>query len=159
MATTVPYKTVALARYLKDAFSFRFSGAVQSGANLAVTTGTDTNGYPTILIGAGTSTTNSMFIRLINDASLGVDVLGLAQNVYTPVKIQIAIEEVSGAGAHAVTYLDLFTALGELFLRGSKVELWIEATATAPSLTTFNTASKLKATFDTHYQYPLMATM
>jgi hypothetical protein len=158
MATTVPYKTIALARYLKDAYSFRFSGIAQAGANLAVTTGVDTNGYPTILIGAGTSTTNSMFIRIINDASLQVDVLGLAQNVYSPVKFQIAIEEVAATGVHAVTYLDFFTALGELFQRGSKVELWIEATATAPSLTTFNTASKLKATFDAHYQYPLMAT-
>jgi hypothetical protein len=112
---------------------------------LAQTQSFDSAGNPCLLLGTGTATQENFFIRILPVAATwALDVIGSPANVYTPFIAQIAVEAVSGAGAQPVPPGDLLTVQGLLAATGMEVQIWNEATGTAPSLTTFNTASKQK---------------
>jgi hypothetical protein len=50
-----------------------------------------------------------------------------------------------------LTRQQLLHVLGPVILLGAKVEWWEEANGAAPAATTFDTGSKLKATFENLY--------
>lgn len=139
------YKSVAIAAEIKDELAKRLS-------SMLITEGKDSNQNPTILIGAAATGATGAFIRVKadwDDNTATVDGLGLAQRVYTPHIVQIAFEanfegttdNVLDTNYWAVMLPIVATCLS----RGTKVEVWVETNGTAPSVTTFNTASKKKA--------------
>lgn len=150
-------KALELAAELADELRKRFSVAYSS-----IVEGFDANGNPTIALNDGTpaTTEDAVFIRITpRDWGLTKDVLGSAQTVYTPNTIQIAVEATAtGLGlagfvsnAHA---LAIFNAIAR---RGCRVEYWQETNGTAPSVTTFDTANKLKATDEPSLYWPLLS--
>jgi hypothetical protein len=117
--------------------------------SLAVTNSFDANGDPLIQVGAGTAGTASCLIRVAPNrgSQLFKDIVGNAQPVYANHVIQIAIEDISGAGAFPLGLVNQFAILGEIMKRGFKVELYKSANGTAASVTILNDATKLIATF------------
>lgn len=148
-------KAQSLARQLKEDLALRLSSL---GATLDV----DASGYPTVTVGDNSAPGNqAAFIRVREEevmGSLNKDSLGLTQNVYTPHVIQVAVETSGTAGVTLVTLANLSLLLGEVMKHGTKVELWLEDNGTAPTVTTFSTASKKKQTWD-HLYHPLTSTM
>ncbi len=148
-------KQVKLADELVDELRKRVSDYV-------FTTGFDANGWPTISLTADATpatTEDNVFIRIRpRDWNLQKDVLGLDQTVFVPSVIQLAVEApASGVGlarftsiAHA---LSLLTTCSK---RGTRFEYWEETNGTVPTITTFNTGSKLKASIEPELYWPLI---
>lgn len=160
MGYPISAKAVEMAHNLADNLKQRGSAgplATTYGGPIPVTEAFDSAGLPTISIGTLTAGDEGAFIQ-VGPASwpLGTDVLGNAAAVYTPTVIRIAIEAISGAGVLPVTQALLQVLLSEAANTGARVELWNSATGTAPSDTTFNTASNLVNAFE-NFQYPLVA--
>jgi hypothetical protein len=87
---------------------------------------------------------------------LGTDALGNPAAVYTPTVIRIAVEAPPAGVMQGADIAILAAILGESDTRGCRVELFNSASGTAPSDTTFNTASNLVTVFE-NFQYPLVA--
>lgn len=83
------------------------------------------------------------------------DILGNTANSYSPLLCQVAWEDGTTVFDTYLTAPNLLAVMGEVLRLGTIVQLWVETNATVPSATTFQTASKLKATFDNLY-YPLV---
>jgi len=143
-------KCLALAAELADELRKRVSNYA------SFTESFDANGFPTISLndGSAATTEDNVFIRVRpREWALATDVLGTAQTVYTPSVIQIAVEgPSSGVGlGRFVSVAHLFAILNACGLRGTRVEYWSETNGTVPSATTFNTASKMLASFEDLY--------
>lgn len=143
-------KCLALAADLADELRKRVSNYA------SIVESFDANGFPTIALddGSAATTEDAVFIRVRpRDWPLATDVLGTAQTVYTPSVIQIAVEApATGVGlARFVSIAHAIAILASCVMRGARVEYWEEANGTIPSATTFNTASKLKTSFEDLY--------
>lgn len=136
MATT--QKAIALARSLQQNLAQRFAGV-----DVSSTFGTA--GDPLITV------SGVAILRIKPQASIGKDVLGLDQTVFTPHVIQILIDSDIAVPAYGVDALKLF---GEACQTGVKVEFYSSATLAEGQIV----AGNLQATFDS-IQYPLMATV
>jgi hypothetical protein len=147
-------KAIGLQRALVDALKVRLSSLVLTESFDA------TSGDPTILIGAAAPNAQGCFIRIKAEASIQKDILGLAQNVWTPHVIQVAWEANAGGTAPDPAFNTMATILAvyaEVLGKGAKTEIYLEDDGTAPSITTFSAAAKMKASFDSLY-WPLMST-
>jgi hypothetical protein len=149
-------KQVKLADELVDELRKR----VSSYANIA--TGFDSNGWPTIALndGAPATTEDSVFIRVRpRDWNLQKDVLGLDQTVFVPSVIQIAVEgPSSGVGlGRYISVAHLWAIILTCGKRGTRIEYWSETNTTAPSVTTFDTASKMLASQEPDLDWPLLS--
>lgn len=111
------------------------------------------------LIGAGTAGSDSAFIRVRPVPTIAVDVLGLAQQSFTPHVAQVVFEAnvTAGAGADIGTWATRMTILGGLIERGVRVELFFSATSVAVSSAAITGAPT--AVFNTHSQYGQMASV
>lgn len=140
-------KSQALAHDIADELKKRLAFLTST---ITLKEGADSNGDATISIDDGSPATTEkvVFIRVkALDWNLGTNVVGLTAEVYTPSIVQIATEAVTTNG----TFLapdDLLQLLGTCLARGARTEWWQETNGTAPSVTTFNTASKLKSTWN-----------
>lgn len=143
-------KAQSIARQLNEDLGLRLS-------TLGTATGTDTNGEPTILVGTGTAGTQSAFIRVMEQASILTDSLGLAQRVYTPHVIQVVVESSSTAGETLASLANLTLLLGDTLKHGTRVEVYMSANGTGPSVAGI-TANNLKVVYD-HLWHPLTSTM
>src|SRR5271163_3127794 len=92
---TIHKKGVTLVRDLANRVQARLGQSTYSAGALTVTTGFDTNGYPTMSVGPGTTGTQSLFLRLIEVPSLGTNAVGNAQDSYGPYQTQVAMESKS----------------------------------------------------------------
>ena len=142
-------KALALANQLADELRNRLDYT-------SIVEGFDSNGLPTIALsdGSAATTEDSVFIRVRpREWPLATDIIGNTQTVYTPSVIQIAVEgPSSGLGlARYVSIAHALAILNACAIRGTLVEYWEETNGTAPSATTFNTGSKLKASFEDLY--------
>ncbi len=159
MAYPTSSKAQGIAHDLADKLRQRGSAgslATAYGGAIPVVEGFDANGNPTISIGTLTAGSEGAFIHVeAQPWPLGTDALGLAAAVYSPTVIQVAIEAISALGVLPVTLALLTTILGEAAERHCRLELWTETSGTAPSITTFNTASKQQAAFE-DFQYPMV---
>lgn len=139
-------KSQALAHDLADELKKRLPFLTTT---ITVKEGADSNGDATISIDDGTPATTEkvVFIRVkAIDWALSTNGVGLPSEVYSPSVIQIATEAVATNG----TYLavdDIFKLLGTCLKRGARTEWWQETNGTIPSVTTFNTAAKLKSSW------------
>jgi hypothetical protein len=209
--------------------------------SLAVTTGFDATGNPTLSVGALTTGTQSAFVRLIEFPSLGVNAVGNAQDSYGPSIVQVALEtqslgsavggaitatswannvvtvtttsahglvsgmEVAVAGVTNTAYNGTFgpitvlsttqysypitgasqasssggtttqvvalldnvnqlALLGEVHMVMSRVDLWLTANGTAPSVNAFSTSAAGTsggplASYDSDVRFPLIGNM
>lgn len=137
------YKAYELAAELQDELAKRLP-------TLAVVLGQDTNGDPTIAVGAGTPGGKNAFIRVKAIDWPGTDALGLTQTVFTPHVIQIATEA-NYAGttdnvADVLTPTELLPLLLTIGARGTAVEWYVETNGTAPVVGSL-TSTKLSASF------------
>jgi hypothetical protein len=129
-------------------------------AGLAFTETTGTANDPIISIGPGTTRGKNVVIRLTELTNpTATDSLNLTAGKYGPHVAQLATEA-NFAGttdniADNIPRQMLLDVLGEVIKRGSRVEWWEEADGTAPSETTYNTASKLKASWAFSSYWPL----
>lgn len=125
-----------------------------------LTAGKDSLDNPTLLVSADATPAAGeqvFFIRCKAIDTLAVDVLGLAQKVFTPHVLQIAMELSAVAGVPIATTANQIPVLGELFKRGMKVEVWHEANLTVPSVASVATGgtATLVATFNQNLYHPL----
>ena len=142
MATS--YKALAVAQQIFSTMSVR-----AAAASLACTQSLDTDGNPLIYLGAGSNGGQNALIK-IQPASwpLATNSLGTAEAPFVPT-IALLATETSGTALTSIdTVVTLSIALGELMSRSLRVEWYLSANGTAPSASTFATASNLKATFD-----------
>ena len=112
----------------------------------------------TIYTSSGAAGEDAAFIRFTGVTSLQKDVLGLAQNVFTPHIAQVVIEgnPVGGAGADVGTWATRLTVLGCLVAKGIKVELYVRANTNAVGSAGI---TGTPASFEIHPQYPMMASI
>jgi hypothetical protein len=111
-----------------------------------------------ILVGAGTAGSQSALIKVRESSPLGSDIVGNSAVGYAQVVCQIALEASSvGATNPELTIVNLLPLIGELVMRGSRVEVYGTADATAVTTLIGATMSGLKATFDPSVQFRLMA--
>lgn len=138
MATT--YKAGAIAHELADRLKVRTLGNSQG-----VSESVDSNdSNPTITIGTLASTNRCALLKVKPvDWPLVKDVLGLAQNVYTPHVIQILIEAAPLGGLTTADKLDLLAQVASM---GTIVEIYETASGGFVS-GDLGTASKLKETY------------
>ncbi len=122
MASTA--KANSLARQLKEDLALRLSA-------LTVTQGYDASANPQVTVGAGTAGTQSAYIRIVPEATIQVDGLGLTQRVYTPHIIQVVLETSTIAAVSLMTEANKFLLVGELLKHGTKVELYMSANTNA----------------------------
>ena len=162
MGYPVSAKAQEIAHNLASNLLQRFSaGALATlyGGPIPVTEAFDANGLPTISVGTLTTTSIGAFIQVGPVVwPLGTDILGNPAAIYTPTTIRVAIEA-SPAGPLQTTDAAILQALqSETAQTGCRIELWTSPSGTAPSDTTFNTASNFVGAFDS-FQYPLVSTM
>lgn len=146
------YKAQALAHEIADKLKIRLSA-------LTLVEGFDTNGNPTITIGAGSPGGKNFFVRVQPISwPLSLNVLGLASEVFTPHVIQFATEAnpAGGAGADILTPAELLPFLGETLVRGTKVEWYTSTNGTAPVVGTL-VAGNLQASYEASLYFPMQA--
>lgn len=138
MAAT--YKSTVLARQMAEDLKIR--------TGLAVTTGLDSSGNPTILVGAGTAGSQSAFIRIKQQDNIFTDpVTYNAARSYTPHVTQVVVETSSIANVPLLTGANYAKILTDVLKIGTKVELYMSANTNAPDVADI-TSSNLKATID-----------
>lgn len=141
------YKSVALRDELASNLAVRLS-------SLARTKGFDSNQFPTLQVGTGAIGSQSAFIRIKPLDSINVDVLGLAQNVFTPHIVQLVLEMSSVTDVQLLTMQTLGILMPALAAIGARLEVYMSANGNAADVADI-TAGNLKSTFDLQVQYPL----
>lgn len=111
-----------------------------------------------LAIGVQTAGNDNAFIRIRVQDSLQTDVLGLAQQVYTPHVAQVVFEAnpAGGAGADVGTWATRLAILGTLLRSGVKVEVYFSANTVLAAAAGITGAPS--AVYDS-LQYPMMSTM
>lgn len=125
-------KHVELSLSLKDALKRRFASVVD---------GFDTNGLPTLLIGAGTAGSQSAFIRIKPVDSIGVNSVGLSQPAYGPHAIQLVLETSTIANTPLLTGANALPLWAELASRGVRIELYMSANTNAVDVADITTGN------------------
>lgn len=122
-----------------------------------VVNGFDTNGNPTIALGAGTAGSQSAFIRCLAVASLGTDSVGNTQRSFGPHSLQLVLETSTIAATPLLTGANMLPIMGEVLSRGTRVELYMSANANAVDVADI-TSGNLKAVWDgANLDFGLMA--
>lgn len=154
---SVTKKAQVIARELASRLTTRL-GMEQS--TLTVVSGVDASNNPTILISDGTAATGeqTIFMRVTTSpAPLGLNSVGGTQESYGPHVIQMVCEQLAGdTGTLAVLGANLLRTAGEVFRCGTKVELYLTANTTVPSVSGITGTPAL--TFDDLY-HPLTGTV
>jgi hypothetical protein len=130
----------------------------------SIVDGFDANGFATISLndGSAATTEDNVFICVRpRDWNLQKDIVNNTQPVYTPSVIQIAVEAGTGGNASCIAayvskahWLALSSTCSK---RGTRVEYWEETNGTVPTITTFNTGTKLIASFEPDLYFPLLS--
>lgn len=139
MAAT--YKSVVTTRLMAEQLALR--------TGLATVVGVDASGNPTISVGTMAAGSQSAFIRVKQDydPSLQLDGIGNTQRVYTPHVVQLVVETSTIANVPLLTGANYSMILLEALWPGTKVELYMTANTTAPSVSGISGAN-LKKTLD-----------
>ena len=119
----------------------------------------DTDGLPYITCTQGTLVAGQqqMLIKVADIAPLGTNAIGQAQPSYgVPIQIQVVMEASATAGVALLTEANKILGLGPVNHRGERVQIWLSANGAAPTTTTLQTGTNLKATFDPDQKYKTM---
>jgi hypothetical protein len=142
------YKALAIAAELADKLKTRLP------ATQLVTQSFDTDGNPLISINDGTAATlEANFVIKIAavDWPLALDVLGLAQTVFTPHVIAIATEAdtTAGAAADPMTRAQLLPVIGQALAMGCETRWYESAVGAVPTAATITAGAATGAAFGT----------
>ena len=119
-----------------------------------ISTTFDTDGCPVLQVGTSGAGNDGGIIKVCPVTSLGSDILGTDQRVYSPHEIQIGLEkDVTGTSLGLVLLATAVAMLGASMARGTTVKVFAEDNGTAPVVGTL-VAAKLKATFSPNLQFP-----
>ncbi len=113
------------------------------GAAVAVAKAFDTDFQPLITIGPGTAGSNSAILKIAAEVSLFKNAIGLAQEVYTPHRLQIAFEDVSataGVVNRTLTEATKAKIMADALNQGFAVDVYVLANGTAPTAANLATA-------------------
>jgi hypothetical protein len=140
------YKAQAIAHELADKLKTRQA--------LPVTESFDTDGNPLISLGDGASGDANFVIKVAAvDWPLPQDILGLAQNVYTPHTIAVATEaDYAGTVdniADPTTRAQLLPVIGQCLAMGCETRWYESAAGTAPTAGTITAGASSGAAFGT----------
>lgn len=114
--------------------------------SVTITEGVGSSGDPTITF--GTPATDGAFIRLVQESTVQLNALGLAQQVYAPHKIQVAFEFDSVLTTVATMPLVNISALmSTLITKGMTLEVYAVASGGTPNEAAL-VAANLKSTID-----------
>ncbi len=152
MATTK--KAVELARYIEEEIKLRLPA-------LAVTFSFDDDENPLVQVGdGGAGDAGGLFKVMPISWPLAKDSLGNTAYSVGPHKIMFASEANYAATSDNIadinTTAQLLPLIAVALSKGCRFEWWQEASGTPPAITTFDTASKLKAVFEASLQYPMV---
>lgn len=152
MATT--QKAIRIAQALQEEIAKRLS-------TKTVSFGFDTDGHPYVTMNDGSAASGEANVYIkVRPFVWGVvtDVLGSAQQVYSPHVIQFCTEANYAATtdnvADNLTRAQLLACLAPCILKGCKLEWYQESYGTAPTSSTID-SSKLVASFD-DLSYPMV---
>jgi len=152
MSTTA--KAIQLAHELADVLKKRTTLAVAEGFDAS------TDGpHPTILVGAGTAGSASVFIRIKPLAwENSFNVIGQQAQVYTPHVLQLVTEAnpTAGAGADILNRQQLLSVLGDARQLGTRIEWYQSANGNAPEVSDITTAN-LVATYESHLYWTTLS--
>lgn len=154
MATTST-KATKLAAELADELRQRLGTTYAS-----IIEGFDANGFSTIQLSDGAPATTEDTIYIVvrpRDWSLTKDIIGHDQPVYTPTVIQVAVEANGNGIAPYVTKAHWLAVENVCAKRGTRLEYWEETNGTPPSITTFNTGTKLIASWEPDLFFPMLS--
>jgi hypothetical protein len=117
---------------------------------------TGTSGDPVITLGALTAASQSAFIRIVPEATLQLNSVGLAAPVYTPHIVQVVLETSTIANVALMLESNKFPLFHALQATGCKVELYMSANTNAVDEADI-TSGNLKATLYPALNFPLSA--
>lgn len=126
-------KALVLSREMANRLRVRFGQAPA----LLVREGFDASGNPTVAIDDGTPAAGeqAIFMRTIENPSIGTNAVGIAQDSYGPHTVQLVMEGSAGDAAVAlVREVSKLRLLGEVLRMGTKVEVYLTANGVAPSV-------------------------
>lgn len=128
--------------------------------SLDVVASNDSDENPVLTIGDNGAGDPGAVIKLKpQDWPLAKDILGLTANIFTPHVIMVCLEA-NQAGAVAEADINgwdiLLPILGEVVLKGCRVEIYESANATPPAVAEMVEAN-LKATFDPSLYHGMIA--
>ena len=141
-------KAEALMRSLKEKLAFRFPGFILAESK-------DANENPVLSISDGTPATGEQnaVIRIKPIDAHGVNVLGMAQEMFSPHQLQIAVEESALiAGASFLSAANSAKIISEAAKTGVKVELYMRATGAIPTTADMIAANKIAEIDDIQWQ-------
>ena len=122
-------KALVLSRELANRLTIRFAG------NLLVREAFDASGNPTINIDDGTpaTTEQAAFIRVLEQPSIGLNSVGLAQDSFGPHVVQVVIEaSAASAAINRMTQANQMRIWAEVLKLGTKLEVYHADTGAAP---------------------------
>lgn len=118
---------------------------------LAQTQSTDTDGFPTLLVGAASTTAEGFFLKIAPETSLFKDAIGNTQVKYTGLVAQVVFEANYAGSSDGVADVQKWTSklpiIAMLGAKGLKIEVYESSNGTAPTAAGI-AANKLKATFE-----------
>lgn len=112
------------------------------------------DGAPSILVGAGTAGSQSAFIKIATYAGGSLNAVGLALNSPSPIVVQLVIETSTITNVGLLTAANLLPIVTESVKPGARVELYMSANTTAPSVAGI-AVGNLKLTLDPSLDTPL----
>lgn len=121
---------------------------------LAQTKGFDSS-LPTLLLGAGTAGSQSAFLRIQPEATVYNNVVGNAQEVYSPHTIQVVVEASTIANVALLLGANLMQLLSACTKMGCKVELYMSAN-TNPVDVADIVSGNLKGTWNNSVEFGIM---
>ncbi len=146
-------KALVLSRELAKVLTVRFAGTAGAGLATLVREGFDASGNPQMNIDDGTpaTTEQAIYLRIIENPSIGLNSIGLAADSFGPHTIQIVWEATAASAAVSlVTDVNKMRLLGEVLRLGTKVEIYMATAGAAPVVGDI-VAAKLVATFQDLY--------
>ena len=97
-----------------------------------VTASDGSSGDPMLLIGTGATTTQTALVRIVPEVSLESNSVGIAQTVYCPHKVQVALENNAGGAVGYLSIANFAKILPLLTAPGAKLEVYSVITADMP---------------------------
>jgi hypothetical protein len=127
---------------------------IKNRTGLAVVKTFDTDGLPVLSVGTIGAGSNGCLIKLLEEKSIQKNSIGQSQEVFTPHRLAMVVEDVSGAGAKPMTDASKFLVTGELCMQGMAVDIYVRANGSAPVVADI-VAGNLKASFAPDIYFPL----
>lgn len=128
-------------------------------STFVVTEGYDASNNPQITVNDGTPIAGeqNVYIRILEMPVLGTNSVGIAADSYGPHIIQVATEAtVASAAVSLVTEANKSVVLAGALTTGARVEVYVGANATAPSVATI-AAGNLVQTIDSDLMFGVFA--